>query len=115
MTEYTIEDVTEMGIALGQELFTYNISDVKGYETIMNNEADEDFDWDEFKDRVYELCSEASDNYRQYSPFEFFAHDLNEAENSDELWEAYDDAITDGIQMALDHFLVEYTQENSHE
>lgn len=43
------------------------------------------------------LCSEAESNDRSYSPFEFTAHDINEQPNSDELWEAFEEGITAGI------------------
>jgi hypothetical protein len=43
------------------------------------------------------LASDAESNDRDFSPFEFTAHEFNEAENSEELWEAFDEGINDGI------------------
>jgi hypothetical protein len=49
-------------------------------------------------------CYEAESNSRQYSPFEFLAHDINECHNSDSLWDAYDNGITAGIQKYVKEF-----------
>lgn len=43
------------------------------------------------------LAGEAEANSRQYSPFEFTAHELNEREDSEEAWEAFDAGIAAGI------------------
>lgn len=43
------------------------------------------------------LCFAAESNSRCYSPFEFTAHEFNESEDSDALWEAYDGGIADAI------------------
>ena len=42
-------------------------------------------------------------NARDFSPFEFFAHKINESEDSDGLWEAYDEAVVQGIREGLDY------------
>lgn len=45
---------------------------------------------------------ESEVNARQYSPFEFIAHDMNEDEKrSDMLWERYDRGVAAGIKYAL--------------
>lgn len=43
------------------------------------------------------ICHEAEDNSRQYSPFEFTAHDINECKNSDVLWDEFERGIDKGI------------------
>jgi hypothetical protein len=54
----------------------------------------EDNQWDVVQSAAYE--SESND--RQYSPFEFTASEFNESEDeSDELWEAFDNGISAGI------------------
>ena len=48
------------------------------------------------------LCYEAESNSRQFSPFEFIAHNFNEAgDNADSLWEAFDAGIADSISADL--------------
>lgn len=45
---------------------------------------------------------EAEDTSRQFSPFEFFAHDVNECgDRTEGLWEAYDKGVSAGIKSAL--------------
>lgn len=48
-------------------------------------------------DALQMLASEAESNSRQYSPFEFTAHELNEREDSEDAWAAFDEGISDGI------------------
>ena len=61
------------------------------------------------------LCYAAEGNSRQYSPFEFTAHDFNEAgegdENtpsSEELWDAFEQ----GTNAAIEADLATYTDED---
>ena len=42
-------------------------------------------------------CHEAADNSRSYSPFEFTAHEFNESEYADDLWEAFEAGTADAI------------------
>ena len=44
---------------------------------------------------------ESEQNARQFSPFEFTAHDINESEDSEELWERYDEGVAAGIAAAV--------------
>lgn len=37
-----------------------------------------------------------SEHYRQFSPFEFFANDINESHDPEGLWAAYDDGVHKG-------------------
>lgn len=58
-------------------------------------------DLDKFAD---DMSEHESDTFRQYSPFEFFAHDINNSKDPDELWDAYDGAVWDGIWKAIKEF-----------
>lgn len=55
-------------------------------------------------DAYMEAClTHEQDTFRQYSPFEFFAHDINELGEeggSEECWEAYDRGVADGLDAA---------------
>jgi hypothetical protein len=42
-------------------------------------------------------CFEAESNARSYSPWERIAHAFNEAEESEDLWEAYEAGVADAI------------------
>jgi hypothetical protein len=42
-------------------------------------------------------CLESEEHARQYSPFEFTAHEFNESRNPDGLWDAYEKGVYRGI------------------
>ena len=48
-------------------------------------------------DALQMLASESESNSRDFSPFEYTAHELNEREDSEDAWEAFDEGISDGI------------------
>ena len=47
------------------------------------------------------LCYAAEINSREYSPFEFVAHEFNESDDSESLWEAFESGIADSIRFDL--------------
>jgi len=56
-------------------------------------------------DEFISNCSETeSEHYRQFSPFEFFAHDINGCPNSEGLWEAYNQGVYKGICKRVKEF-----------
>lgn len=63
-------------------------------------------------DNIRELhevaCFAAEENSRQYSPFEMIAHEINDSEYSEELWEAFDSGLSDAIRNDL----ASYTDED---
>jgi hypothetical protein len=60
-----------------------------------NNYTDEDYD------TYLSDCSEIEETGRQFSPFEFTAHDINAAgDRSDGLWEEFDAGIERGFERA---------------
>lgn len=60
------------------------------------------------EEELTELASLAEEASRSYSPYEIFARMLNEAEDeegediSEELWDAYEEGITQGIEWNLE-------------
>ena len=82
------DTIIQTGFYHGKDLVWYNYKDVK---------ITEDMDYEEFLDKLYDEVWEADENYRSFSPFEFFAHALNEMKNSKTAWNLYDAAIKDGI------------------
>lgn len=47
------------------------------------------------------LCFAAESNSREYSPFEFIAHEFNESEDSESLWESFESGVADSIHADL--------------
>jgi len=47
------------------------------------------------------LCYAAEINSREYSPFEFIAHEFNESDDANELWEAFESGVADSIRFDL--------------
>jgi hypothetical protein len=50
------------------------------------------------------LCFAAETNSRDFSPFEFIAHEFNESEDSESLWEAFESGIADSIRHDLEFY-----------
>lgn len=50
------------------------------------------------EDDACQAIGEWDDNRRQFSPFEFLAHDINDSHDPDGLWEAYDDGVSAGFR-----------------
>jgi hypothetical protein len=73
---------------VGEEIWT----DGEGEITV-----DEENAWDV----VQSLAYAGESNDRQFSPFEFTAHEFNESEDADSLWEAFDSGISDGISANI--------------
>lgn len=76
-------DVPALGTELPRDV------DFVGIGTI-ENESDQ-------REAMELLAHAAEDNDRQFSPFEFTARELNDAEDAEELWDAFENGIIDGI------------------
>ena len=70
-----------------------------GYDIAESNRADYNLmDETEREKFISDMVETESDSFRQYTPFEFFAHDINECgERADGLWESYDSGVYKGI------------------
>ena len=54
------------------------------------------------EDCLTQAAFESEQNARQFSPFEFFAHDVNETgDRAEGLWESYDEGVGIGIRKGL--------------
>lgn len=80
---------------LGDKVFT----DASGRQTVTA---------DNIRDIHAEFCYQAESNGRDFSPFEFTAHHLNEygegsedMPSADEMWSAFDEGIADAINADL--------------
>jgi len=80
----------------------YELGRDAGYSAGMNCDFDVDLDVDgETPEECFVSAAyESEENARQYSPFEFHAHDMNSARNPDACWEAYDKGVGVGIRKA---------------
>lgn len=58
-------------------------------------------DADNIREVHQSLCYEAESNSRSYSPFEFIAHEFNESQDSEALWEAFETGANDAIAADL--------------
>jgi hypothetical protein len=47
------------------------------------------------------LCFAAESNSREFSPFEFIAHEFNESDDANELWGAFESGVADSIRNDL--------------
>lgn len=96
--EQMLIEVKAEGFRHGQSLVHYNIHDV---------ELTEEMDLDEYKDAAITFAWEADEGYRQYSPFEFFAKELNDSEDPDAAWAAYEEGIGEGIVHVVDEIITD--------
>ena len=86
------DTIVRYGFNHGQDLVACNHKYVK---------IKKDMEYDEYLDAIRQITSVADEGYRQFSPFEFFAKDLNEMEDPEEAWNLYETAIGDGIEEEL--------------
>jgi hypothetical protein len=78
-----------------------------GYSIADTNIQDlNNFKYEDENDWVGEMIDFEQSEFRQYTPFEFFAHDVNELPEFDaeECWEAYDEGVEDGIEQRIKEF-----------
>lgn len=68
-----------------------------GYNIAAYAEFDEGMDYDE----MLESAFEAEEIARQFTPFEFLAHDINASREPDGLWEEYERGVSVGIEKGL--------------
>ena len=81
----------------------YSIADSNIYDLDPDNYTQEDLD------NFISNCSETESNhYRQFSPFEFFAKEINDCWNADSLWDSYDNGVYKGIQKRVKEFKRDY-------
>ena len=50
---------------------------------------------------VSECIETESDHFRQFSPFEFYANDMNDSDDPDLFWATYDEGVFDGIYCVV--------------
>ena len=94
--EATYEELENEGYRVGEQIAKVNDPDPCEKESETNRS--------EFKEAYMEKLNEAEENYRQFSPFEFFVFALNSREDADEAWEAYGEGISRAFSDAVDEY-----------
>lgn len=93
-------------------------------ESIANNIAIEDMPRigegditieDDVKDEFMSNCSEAEENNRQFTPFEFIAKEINEREDADDAWSEFDDGIQEGFEKVWDECVIQVAEGHAKE
>lgn len=78
--------------------------DIPGIGSTVHTDADgkvEVEDENDQADAMSSLAFEAESNGRDFSPFEFTAKELNDREDSEDAWEAFEAGISDGISANI--------------
>lgn len=105
---HTIESVAELGFQLGIDLVEYNWQDAVDWKAYQDSDLEMPESFSELGEKIAELAWQASENYHQYSPLESFAKELNEAEDSEELWNAYDEGVYQGIEARINEIIINF-------
>jgi len=100
------------GFNQGHGIACHNVPEIG--KTYWTDEGKLKVDADNAADVHAILCFEAESNSRQYSPWEFLAKELNDSEDADVLWEAYEQGVSDGIYGDLESYTYEDEDEILH-
>ena len=98
----------------------YDHGKANGYEAALSHSVDsvedsadelfglpyEALEQEDYEEALYHAAYAGEQNARSYSPFEFFAHDINMSGNRAEgLWEKYEDGVRVGINEGVKELL----------
>jgi len=79
-----------------------------GYEMAKSNEkgllSGGGFDDAMIEQFVSDICEYEAESFRQYTPFEIFANQINDSDDPDALWAEYDNGVADGVQRRMTEF-----------
>jgi len=104
----TLEEAKQAGYDQGYEIATgtdFSVSEWLDKYAEDYNEDEQHRMQEDLSEAFGNWCSEADENYRSYSPWEFFAHDMNEEEDSDSLWEEFEAGVGEGIMDGINEVL----------
>lgn len=83
-----------------------------GYEMAKSNEQNllscGKFDEAMIEQFIADTCTSETEYFRQYSPFEIFANQINNSHDPDSLWAEYDNGVSDGVQRRIAEFKREH-------
>lgn len=103
-TVYTVEtesDAYLRGFDRGYNVASWQDLPEVGSALYIDGEGKITVDADNLWDTMSQLAYAGESHDRDFSPFEFTAHEFNESEDADSLWEAFDAGISDGIGTNL--------------
>lgn len=96
--EAELEDIENEGKRVGKEITSSNYPDA------IDVDEEEYLNKSKFKEKLMEELSEALDNYKAHTPFEFFAKELNEREDSDDAWDYFEEGVSEAFSNFVDEF-----------
>ena len=102
-----LSDAYARGWNHGHGLACHNVPSI-GQKIWTESDGKITIDADNVRDVHASLCHESADHSRCHSPFEFTAHEFNESEYAEDLWEAFEA----GTSAAIAADLAEYTDED---
>ena len=100
-----IEEIKAFAIDQGYSIASYQNAPNIG------DEVSKEIDWQgigaiesvqDIIDALQMMSVNAEEGFRSYTPFELWAHGMNERKDSEEVWEAYDEGIQEGIDKNLE-------------
>ncbi len=86
----------EMGYAHGHGIACHNVPTI-GERVWTESMGRVTVDAENIRDVHQDACYAAEGNSRSFSPFEFTAHEFNESDASEALWEAFEAGTNDAI------------------
>ena len=105
-TDSTLERAYRMGWNHGHGIACHNVPSI-------GDAIDRSIDWiglgkvvtaENIAEYHESLCFTAESVSREYSPFEFIAHEFNESEDYKSLWEAFEAGTADSIRFDLEFY-----------
>ncbi|MHA2428651.1 MAG: hypothetical protein ACXADB_11570 [Candidatus Hermodarchaeia archaeon] len=78
------------------QTLAYEYGKEVGYGIGLENAAD----FTDFDKYMEDCTTHESDGFRQFSPFEFYAKEMNETANPDATWEKYEKGVRVGLRKA---------------
>jgi len=100
-------DVYKQGYENGYEIAKGSADDVYR-EWVLEGVRGKEAGRDSLIDRlVADASADESENFRQFSPFEFFAKEINDSKDPEGLWAAYEDGVHKGASVAA----IEYAKD----
>lgn len=102
----TLVDAYRQGWNHGHGIACHNVPDI-GAKLFVEDMGRITVDADNIREVHASACYSAESNSRQYSPFEFTAHEFNSAEeegDSEALWEAFEAGTNDAIAADLSEY-----------
>ena len=99
----TIDSIREFGHNLGVEMVEFmNPRDIL---SAVDDPADD------VSEIIAEHAQDGFENYKSFTPFEFYAHAINEREDSEDCWNALEEGFSEGVESATPKLLSNVKEE----